>query len=137
MSRPGPAYLGWKARLRSRRQGESALVSRLQPEFPLRYVFVVAYGRSGSTLVQGLLNALPRTLVRGENNLFILPLFRSTALVRTLKQRYGRGTTRPTSAFFGLPHVRPDDFVEFTRDLVVKQLLGTATRSELDVVGFK
>jgi len=34
-----------------------------------RYVFVVTYGRSGSTLMQGLLNALPGVLVRGESSL--------------------------------------------------------------------
>ena len=35
------------------------------------YVFVVTYGRSGSTLVQGMLNTMPRTLVRGEHALSI------------------------------------------------------------------
>ena len=34
------------------------------------YVFVVTYGRTGSTLVQVLLNTLPRTLVRSENGMF-------------------------------------------------------------------
>ena len=33
----------------------------------LGYVFVMTYGRSGSTLVQGLLNAIPGYLIRGEN----------------------------------------------------------------------
>ena len=44
-----------------------------------RYVFVVTYGRSGSTLVQGLLNAFPRVLVRGENDLYLLDLYRALA----------------------------------------------------------
>jgi hypothetical protein len=97
----------------------------------------VAYGRSGSTLVQGLLNTLPRTLVRGENNLYILPLYRAMASARDFKRKYGRGTTRPTSAFYGLPALRPAHFADSTRDLVVKQLLGNARRADFDVVGFK
>jgi hypothetical protein len=33
----------------------------------LGYVFIVTYGRSGSTLLQGVLNSIPGYLVRGEN----------------------------------------------------------------------
>ena len=137
LSRPGPRGLGWKARLRRRRPKRSPFPSRLDPDAPLRYLFVVACGRSGSTLVQGLLNTLPRTLVRGENNLYILPLYRAMASTRDFKRKYGRDTTRPTSAFYGLPALRPEDFADFTGEFVVKQLLGDVPRSEVDVVGFK
>jgi hypothetical protein len=34
----------------------------------LGYVFVMTYGRSGSTLLMGLLNTIPGYLVRGEND---------------------------------------------------------------------
>ncbi len=34
----------------------------------LSYVFVMTYGRSGSTLLMGLLNTLPGYLIRGEND---------------------------------------------------------------------
>jgi hypothetical protein len=48
------------------------------------YVFVVTYGRSGSTLLQNLLNTLPGCLVRGENNNALYHLFQSwAALVRS------------------------------------------------------
>ena len=33
----------------------------------LRYLTVVTYGRTGSTVVQAALNALPGVVVRGEN----------------------------------------------------------------------
>ena len=33
---------------------------------PLRYVVVVSYGRTGSTLLQGVLMSAPHVMVRGE-----------------------------------------------------------------------
>ena len=41
------------------------------------YVFIVTYGRSGSTLIQTLLNAIPGYLIRGENNAALVGLFQS------------------------------------------------------------
>lgn len=41
------------------------------------YVFIVTYGRSGSTLLQRLINAIPGVMVRGENNNALFPLFKS------------------------------------------------------------
>jgi hypothetical protein len=104
----------------------------------LRYVFVVTYGRSGSTLVQGLLNALPGALIRGENNFFILPLYRSMVLARAFKHNYGGPVSaRARSAFYGVHELRPDKFATRTRELVVDQLLGRTKRSLVDVIGFK
>lgn len=48
------------------------------------HVFVVTYGRSGSTLIQAVLNAIPGYLIRGENNNALLGLYKSwRALVRS------------------------------------------------------
>lgn len=41
----------------------------------MRYVFIVTYGRSGSTLLQALLNALPGYYIRGENNNILMSIF--------------------------------------------------------------
>jgi hypothetical protein len=93
-----------------------------------RFVFVVTYGRSGSTLTQGMLNTLPRTLVRGENNLYLLPMFRAYA---------GPGAAKSSSAFYGLREVDLDAFAASVRDLVQQQLLGDVELSEVDRLGFK
>lgn len=103
-----------------------------------RYLFVVTYGRSGSTLVQGLLNALPRTLIRGENNLYILPLFNAWLQVRGFQRQHaGEAKKGVRSAFYGLDEVRLDDFVRTSRELVTRQLYGSVRRSSVDVLGFK
>ncbi len=113
-------------------------LQRLRPRRPLRYIFVVTYGRSGSTLVQGLLNTIPRTLVRGENNFYVLPLYQAMVRARAVKRKYGGPRSRRTaSAFYGLEELRLEHFAECTRRLVVEQLLGEAKRSHFDIVGFK
>lgn len=105
---------------------------------PLRYVFVVTYGRSGSTLIQGLLNAMPRTLVRGENNFYLLHLYRAWADVRAFRDRHGRHNPRAEhSAFYGLHEIRPGSLVRSTRRLVTAHLLGSTGPDRLDVLGFK
>lgn len=103
-----------------------------------RYVFVVTYGRSGSTLVQGLLNTMPRTLVRGENSLYLVELFRAMHRVRALRRRHLKHhPRRSSSAFFGLHELTPRSFVLSARDLVTGHLLGDVPPREVDVLGFK
>ena len=44
---------------------------------PQGYVFIVTYGRSGSTLLQNVLNAIPGYLIRGENDNLLYHLARA------------------------------------------------------------
>ncbi|QZY27663.1 sulfotransferase [Nocardioides coralli] len=83
--------------------------SRPQPDY--RYVFIVTYGRSGSTLLQGVLNSLPGYLVRGENRQAMRHLweFHRTAVRERDRQRTGRerrglppGGHPPTDAYYGI-----------------------------------
>lgn len=131
MPRPAlPARLSRLAR-RLRRRGRPARHEH-------RYVVVVTYGRSGSTLVQGLLNTLPRTLVRGENSLYVLTLFRAMAQVRAFGQAHNKHHPRRTeSAFFGVHEIKPRSFVRSARELVRGHLLGSVAPGEVDVLGFK
>jgi hypothetical protein len=105
--------------------------------YPREFVFVVASGRSGSTLVQGLLNALPRTLVRGENSFFLLPMFRGVQAARVFRRIYGERSDRVTSAYFGLAEIDTFELARSLRDPVVRQLLGATLPSDVDVLGFK
>jgi hypothetical protein len=104
---------------------------------PKRFVFIVSGGRSGSTLTQGLLNALPGTLVRGENSFYILPLFRAYRGTQIFQRKYGKNISEATSAFYGLSEIDLGDFVRSTHGLAVRQLLASADPRAVDVVGFK
>lgn len=106
---------------------------------PMRHVFVVTYGRSGSTLVQGLLNTMPGTVVRGENEFFLRGLFLShQALARTQEKWAGASERKgPASAFYGADQLDLAQFARGVRDLVERQLLGDVPRQEVACLGFK
>ena len=109
----------------------------LRRQEPKRFVFVVSGGRSGSTLTQGLLNALPGTLVRGENSFYILPMFRAYRGTQTFQRKYGKSAAEATSAFYGLHEIDLRDFVRSTHRLALRQLLATVDPRTVDVIGFK
>jgi hypothetical protein len=99
-------------------------------------VFIVTYGRSGSTLLQGLLNQIPRTLIRGENHLFLEPLGKSYRLLCNCHFQ-SSGGTETTSPWFGSQELSPVSFLEKVRILVEDQLIGNHNPNEVDRLGFK
>jgi len=102
----------------------------------LDYLFVMTYGRSGSTLVQGLLNSIPGYLIRGENAAALNHLH---AFHRTLVEESTRGNLvnrrKVTHPFYGMP-----DFPQAVSLADIRRLvLDTVLRPEPDtrVTGFK
>ena len=63
----------------------------------LGYIFIVTYGRSGSTLLQGILNSIPGYLVRGENRQALRHLyaFHTAAVQERRRQRRGQHAAGP------------------------------------------
>jgi hypothetical protein len=106
------------------------------PSRDLDYLFVVTYGRSGSTLLMGLLNTLPGYLIRGENRDALHHLF---LFDQTMRAESARGPKRklrePTHPFFGI--------AGYPREKAVRQLRRIATetvmrpREGTRVTGFK
>jgi Sulfotransferase family len=79
---------------------------------PDRFVFIVTYGRSGSTLLQKLLNSLPGYCIRGENGNGLFRLFQAWQDITDRPGvRFMRRTKRVTTAsdaWFGVEAVDPD-----------------------------
>lgn len=102
----------------------------------LDYLFVVTYGRSGSTLLMGLLNTLPGYLIRGENRDALHHLF---LFDKTMRTESGRGPRRrlrePTHPFYGI--------AGYPKERAVRQLRRIATdtvmrpQEDTRVTGFK
>lgn len=69
------------------------------PQRDLDYLFVVTYGRSGSTLLMGLLNTIPGYLIRGENRGALHHLYRFHS---TMAAGARPRLSRPTGPFFGI-----------------------------------
>ena len=102
----------------------------------LGYVFVVTYGRSGSTLLMGVLNSLPGYLVRGENGGAVHHLFRFHQTLATEKVRADPPVLRQrTHPFFGIADVPLPRSVEDSRRLLLDTVL--RPRPDTRVTGFK
>lgn len=103
---------------------------------PLGFVFIMTYGRSGSTLVQGLLNAIPGYLIRGENShaLGHLHAWHKAVAAESVRGNLA-GRRKVTHPYFGMSDADLDASLRDARQLVVDTLL----RPEPDtrVTGFK
>jgi len=101
---------------------------------PLDYLFIVTYGRSGSTLLQGVLSSIPGFLIRGENGGAAFQLHKFHQRVAGARQTHGPGTS-PTDAWYGIGDYSDAAAYAGIRSL----LLTTLIRPEPDsrVVGFK
>ena len=100
-----------------------------------KFVVILAVGRSGSTLLQGLLNALPAYLIRGDNFGFMQGLYRAhTALERA---RNHGGADSPTHSWFGAPELDEAGFAADLAPVVARQLIGGRAGETHAAIGFK
>ena len=100
------------------------------------YLFVVTYGRSGSTLVAGLLNTLPGYLIRGENRDALHHLFRFHQTLVTESTRGPKAKLRQrTHPFFGIADFPPEKSLAGIRRLVLDTVL--RPKPDTRVTGFK
>ena len=102
----------------------------------LGYVFVMTYGRSGSTLLMGLLNTIPGYLVRGENDDALRHLydFHRTCVERSQYWPVERVRMR-TDPFYGIGDFPPAVSLAAIRRLAVETLL--RPKPDTRVTGFK
>jgi hypothetical protein len=104
----------------------------------LRHLFIVTYGRSGSTLLQGVLNSIPGYLIRGENDGAVYHLHQFHAACVGKKRRLRKRFELPldtTNPHFGL-----DEFpAKVSLRMLGRLVTSTVLRPEEDtrVTGFK
>ncbi|WP_374764426.1 Stf0 family sulfotransferase [Yunchengibacter salinarum] len=98
-------------------------------------VFIVTYGRSGSTLLQAVLQTLPGACIRGENNNLLLPLFRAWKRAARGHGRHAAGDTGPASPWYGMDGFDPDAFGASLVDGFVRTVLRPAGGTR--ILGFK
>lgn len=99
-------------------------------------ILIVTYGRSGSTLLQGLLNDIDGVLVRGENFNFCHGLYKAYKSLNDAKVK-GKNSDIPARAWFGAPEYDVDGFVDSLRMPVEKLLLANADGTTVKCVGYK
>ncbi|MCC0072125.1 MAG: sulfotransferase [Rhodobacter sp.] len=103
------------------------------------YVFVVTYGRSGSTLVQNLLNAIDGYCIRGENANALVPLAMSWHLL-TSNPNVTNAVTRkvPTTSehpWYGAEEIRAFQYGRNLANAFVREVLAPPVGTR--VAGFK
>lgn len=111
---------------------------RGDPDGHLGHLFIVTYGRSGSTLLQGVLNSIPGYLIRGENDGAVYHLHQFHAACTQKKRRLRKRFELPldtTNPHFGLDEFPAKVSLRMLRRLVTSTVL----RPEEDtrVTGFK
>ncbi len=100
------------------------------------HIIICGAGRSGTTLVSGLLNAIDGYLIRGENYNFPLYLYKAyRALVET-ENNAGAFSNTPTSPWYRGQYSAAD-FIEHCRPVVRSMLLGGKPSAYFNCVGFK
>lgn len=102
----------------------------------LDYVFVIAYGRSGSTLLQGILNSIPGYDIHGENRGALRDLFRYHTTLN--EQRIAKSRSQELSqrsSWYGIDRYDHERALEMMRSLVVDTVLRPMPGTR--VVGFK
>ena len=99
------------------------------------FLFVITFGRSGSTLLQGILNSIPGYCIRGENNSTLFQLFNASCMHAEAHWDHGRKKTDTAHAWFGADLLDPKHFRRTLTDTFLQTCLrpGSDTRC----TGFK
>lgn len=102
-----------------------------------RHVLIVTYGRSGSTLLQGVLNSIPGMLVRGENGNVFVKFFEIAEHMRSMRTTYPHAFTA-NRAWFGISGVSDATVLEALRASARSILIGDLTdEASIACLGFK
>jgi O-antigen/teichoic acid export membrane protein len=134
---------GLRIDLGSLRQASSFLRSRPRPVAAVdpgavnlpTMVFIITYGRTGSTVLQSLLNDHVGVSIRGENHNAVVELFRAHRALRATSAHASPITAPPSDPWFGANLVNADASLDSFRKIILTDLLGWTPG--VSVLGFK
>jgi hypothetical protein len=115
------------------------IASRLQrvsfgrPDYS--YVFIITYGRTGSTLLQKLIGSIPGTYVAGENHNALHGAFAAWRDATVLRTKYGWGFQPIDHPWHGALAADPDGYARAMVDGFVRHILKPPRSAKR--VGFK
>src|SRR6187397_2659063 len=106
------------------------------PELPFRYVFIVAYGRSGSTVLQKILASIDGFHVTGENADALAGLFYSYRSACEAREEQGTEPRRnPGDPWRGADRIDPEHYARTLAQAFVEELIQPPARARM--IGFK
>ncbi len=122
------------AELDAVRTAQDVATGRDRPD--LQYLFVVTYGRSGSTLLQGILNSADGVTLRGENGGLLLDLYRLHTTATRHRERLATSSPLPREhPWWGIDGYRDDTAYRGFRTLLLETVLRPEPGTQ--VIGFK
>jgi len=100
-------------------------------------VLIVSYGRSGSTLLQGVLNSIDGMLIRGENGNVFFDLFQTYEALLALSKQY-KHAAMPNAPWFGIGQIDFDKLIDDLRNVARTVILSNRADDEtVTCFGFK
>lgn len=101
----------------------------------LRFLFVITYGRSGSTMLLNVLNSLDGFCIRGENSGVATYLAKAAACVSRAREKHSDHAGVPQSPWFGIDDVDPIRLRQNLARVLVDDILSPPRGAR--TVGFK
>lgn len=101
----------------------------------MRHLFVVTYGRSGSTVLQNVLNTIPGYCIRGENGGMVTSLVDGCLALERARSGLRRADRTQRDPWFGIQEADPDAFRKGLADLFVQTVLRPPP--DCRTIGFK
>ncbi len=100
-----------------------------------RYVFIVTYGRSGSTILQKIIGKAPGFYIAGENRDALFGLYDSCRSVAFAKRHVGGKVTTSGHPWYGSDRLDPVQYAMKLSKLFINEVIRPP--AEAEVVGFK
>jgi Sulfotransferase family len=125
-------------KIKALQQSNDALrAGRYEPVPDLGYLFIITYGRTGSTLLQGILCAIPGYLIRGENREAFYRLYQYQSQLVGARESESRrfDPMTPHDAWYGIDTYPDGAAIAGLRALVLNTLL--MPEPDTRVIGFK
>lgn len=99
-------------------------------------IFIITYGRSGSTLLQTVLQSVPGAHIIGENGNILAPIWQAFRKAKGTKATWSaRGSAEPTHPWHGADNFRPEAFAARMVKSFVDELLRPPATARW--IGFK
>lgn len=102
-----------------------------------QHILIITYGRSGSTLLQGILNTIDGVVIRGENDNIFFDLFKTYQKFIDLKNHH-KTAVLPNQPWYGISFFDEDLLLAHYRELAKGFLLADQYNEDENLcVGFK
>lgn len=88
-----------------------------------KHLFVVTYGRSGSTLLQGILNTIPGYLIRGENGGVVSYAKALVDQTSSVGRAYSSIAKEPSDPWYGIADIKRDALVASLGALIIRDIV--------------